>query len=77
MDFLFSTLIDVFANVLSTSMLISDVLSLNSAICNKELRTSYLDFLSSERVVMDDTLSFEFKNEFEIAKRPTGCVKDN
>jgi hypothetical protein len=26
---------------------------------------------------MDDTLSFEFKNEFEIAKRPTGCVKDN
>ncbi len=28
-----------------------------------------IDFLSSERVVMDDTLSFDFENEFEIAKK--------
>jgi hypothetical protein len=61
MDVLFSTLIGVFANVLSTSRLISDVLAFDSAICNKELRTSYLDFLSSERVVMDDKLSFKFE----------------
>ena len=69
MSVLFSTLVDVFANVLSTSMLISDVLALDSAICNKELRASYLDLLSSERVVMDDTMNFEFGKEFEIAKK--------